>query len=108
MRGVNVRRQLTRLCRVGDARGQWFLEPLRGALGRAGECGHDRGLRDEGQVDQGCLASYVRNIAHDPRVRVRLRIGLRYRWVTGTATIRPDDDPLARQRSVIAGTRCAR
>jgi hypothetical protein len=33
---------------------------------------------------------------------VRLRIGLRYRWVTGIATVCPDDDPLARQRHVIA------
>jgi deazaflavin-dependent oxidoreductase (nitroreductase family) len=53
-------------------------------------------------AEHGSRAGYVRNIAHDPRVRVRLRSGLRYRWVDGTATIRPDDDPLARQRSIIA------
>ena len=53
-------------------------------------------------AEHGSRAGYVRNIEHDPHVRVRLRIGLRYRWVTGTAAIRPDDDPLARQRSVIA------
>jgi hypothetical protein len=47
-------------------------------------------------------AGYVRNIQHDPRVRVRLRIGLRYRWVPGIATVRPDDDALARQRQIIA------
>lgn len=44
----------------------------------------------------------MRNIRHDPRVRVRLRIGLRYRWVNGIAAIRPDKDPLARQRRIIA------
>jgi hypothetical protein len=44
----------------------------------------------------------VRNIARDPHVRVRLRIGLRYRWVPGIATICPDDGPLARQRQIIA------
>jgi hypothetical protein len=44
----------------------------------------------------------VHNIQHDPHVRVRLRIGLRYRWVPGIATVRPDDDPLARQRQIIA------
>jgi hypothetical protein len=44
----------------------------------------------------------VHNIQHDPRVRVRLRRGLRYRWVDGIATVRPDEDPLARQRRVIA------
>jgi len=53
-------------------------------------------------AEHGSRAGWVRNIQHDPRVRVRLRIGLRYRWVTGIATVRPDDDPLARQRRIIA------
>jgi deazaflavin-dependent oxidoreductase (nitroreductase family) len=53
-------------------------------------------------AEHGTRAGYVRNIAHDPHVRVRLRTGLRYRWVPGIATIRPDDDPLARQRQIIA------
>jgi hypothetical protein len=44
----------------------------------------------------------VRNIRHDPHVRVRLRIGLRYLWMPGIATVLPDDDPLARQRRIIA------
>jgi len=53
-------------------------------------------------AEHGTRAGYVRNIEHDPRVRVRLRIGLRYRWVDGIATVRPDEDPLARQRRIIA------
>ena len=53
-------------------------------------------------AEHGSRAGYVRNIQHDPHVRVRLRIGLRYRWVPGIATLCPDDDPLARQRHVIA------
>ena len=53
-------------------------------------------------AEHGTRAGYVRNIQHDPHVRVRLRIGLRYRWVPGLATICPDDDPLARQRHIIA------
>jgi deazaflavin-dependent oxidoreductase (nitroreductase family) len=53
-------------------------------------------------AEHGSRAGYVRNIRHDPRVRVRLRVGLRYRWVPGIATVRPDDDPLARQRRIIA------
>src|SRR5580698_246263 len=53
-------------------------------------------------AEHGMRANYVRNIAEDPRVRVRLRIGLRYRWVTGIATVLPDDDALARQRRIIA------
>ncbi len=53
-------------------------------------------------AEHGTRAGYVRNIQHDPHVRVRLRIGLRYRWVPGIATVCPDDDPLARQRQIIA------
>jgi deazaflavin-dependent oxidoreductase (nitroreductase family) len=53
-------------------------------------------------AEHGTRAGYVHNIKHDPRVRVRLRIGLRYRWVPGIATVRPDDDALARQRQIIA------
>jgi deazaflavin-dependent oxidoreductase (nitroreductase family) len=53
-------------------------------------------------AEHGMRANYVRNIARDPRVRVRLRIGWRYRWVTGMATVLPDDDALARQRRIIA------
>ena len=53
-------------------------------------------------AEHGTRAGYVHNIQHDPRVRVRLRLGLRYRWVDGIATVRPDEDPLARQRRVIA------
>lgn len=53
-------------------------------------------------AEHGARAGYVHNIQHDPHVRVRLRTGLRYRWVPGIATVRPDDDPLARQRHIIA------
>ena len=52
-------------------------------------------------AEHGWCAGYVRNIARDPRVRVRLRIGWRYRWVAGAAEILPDDDPLARQRRIV-------
>lgn len=52
-------------------------------------------------AEHGRRAGYVRNIEHNPRVRVRLRVGLRYRWVPGVATVLPDDDPLARQRRII-------
>jgi deazaflavin-dependent oxidoreductase (nitroreductase family) len=53
-------------------------------------------------AEHGERAGYVRNIRHDPHVRLRLRLGLRHRWVDGIATVRPDDDALARQRSIIA------
>lgn len=44
----------------------------------------------------GRRSQYVRNIQADPRVRVRLR----GRWYTGTAHLLPDDDPVARLRSL--------
>jgi deazaflavin-dependent oxidoreductase (nitroreductase family) len=53
-------------------------------------------------AEHGTRAGYVHNIRHDPRVRVRLRIGLRYCWVPGIATVCPGDDALARQRQIIA------
>jgi deazaflavin-dependent oxidoreductase (nitroreductase family) len=52
-------------------------------------------------AEHGAHAGYVRNIQHDPRVRVRLRMGWRHRWVPGIAEILPDDDALARQRRII-------
>jgi deazaflavin-dependent oxidoreductase (nitroreductase family) len=52
-------------------------------------------------AEHGLRAGYVRNIQHDPRVRVRLRVGWRYRWVPGIATVLSNDDPLARQRRII-------
>jgi deazaflavin-dependent oxidoreductase (nitroreductase family) len=53
-------------------------------------------------AEHGTRAGYVHNIQHDPHVRVRLRIGLRYRWVPGIATVCPGEDPLACQRKIIA------
>ncbi len=53
-------------------------------------------------AEHGMAANYVRNIMADPQVRVRIRRGLRYRWVTGVATVLPADDVLARQRSIVA------
>lgn len=41
-------------------------------------------------------SQYVRNIKADPRVRVRVN----GRWHTGTARLLPDDDPIARLRTL--------
>jgi hypothetical protein len=43
-------------------------------------------------------AGYVRNIAANPRVRLKLRHGILGRWHTGTAQLLPDDDARERQR----------
>ena len=49
-------------------------------------------------AEHGFAAGYVRNIQRCPEVRIRLRRGWRFTWVSGTAHILPDDDPYARQR----------
>jgi deazaflavin-dependent oxidoreductase (nitroreductase family) len=49
-------------------------------------------------AEHGMKAGYVRNIVHNPRVRLKLREGLRARWHSGTAQVLSDDDPRARQR----------
>lgn len=49
-------------------------------------------------AEHGMKGGYVRNIAQNPRVRLKLRDGLRARWHTGTAHVLPDDDPRERQR----------
>ncbi len=49
-------------------------------------------------AEHGMNAGYVRNIAANPRVRLKLRKGLRARWFAGTAHVLPDDDARERQR----------
>ena len=49
-------------------------------------------------AEHGRKAGYVRNMASNPRVRLKLCEGLRTRWHTGTAHILPGDDPRERQR----------
>ena len=79
-----------------ETRGRVSGKPRRTPVGN-GRMGEDFWIIAE----HGFRAGYVRNIQCDPRVRVRLRVGLRYRWVPGLATVLPDDDPLARQRRII-------
>jgi deazaflavin-dependent oxidoreductase (nitroreductase family) len=49
-------------------------------------------------AEHGMKAGYVRNIEHDPHVRLKLREGFKIRWHTGTAHLLSDDDPHERQR----------
>lgn len=53
-------------------------------------------------AEHGRRAGYVQNIVRDPQVRIRMRVGLRFRWVDGVATLRPDLDPVAVQRRLSA------
>jgi deazaflavin-dependent oxidoreductase (nitroreductase family) len=54
-------------------------------------------------AEHGRRAGYVRNIAANPRVRVKLRRGLRFRWRPGLAQVLPDDDVRERQRAISRG-----
>ena len=49
-------------------------------------------------AEHGGKADYVRNIASNPRVRVKVGGALRARWHSGTAQVLSDDDPRERQR----------
>ncbi|MER7183308.1 nitroreductase/quinone reductase family protein [Streptomyces hyaluromycini] len=51
----------------------------------------------------GTKSQYVRNIQADPRVRVRIG----GRWHHGTAHLLPDDDPVARLRTLPKGNSMA-
>jgi len=53
-------------------------------------------------AEHGKKAGYVRNIESNPRVRLKLRDGLRMRWYSGTARLVPEDDPRERQRWLAA------
>lgn len=52
---------------------------------------------------RGRRADYVRNLESNPRVRVRVRSGLRTRWVAGTAYVMDGDDPMERRRLLLQG-----
>ena len=54
-------------------------------------------------AEHGRKAGYVRNLAADPRVRVKVRHGLRMTWRSGTAHVLDDDDPRERQRTLAKG-----
>jgi len=49
-------------------------------------------------AEHGNKAGYIRNITSNPHVRVKLRVGFRAHWHTGTAHLLFDDDPRERQR----------
>jgi deazaflavin-dependent oxidoreductase (nitroreductase family) len=103
---------------------RWTINPLVRALLRIGinplglaileTCGRRSGLPRRTPVgngrqgstfwiiaEHGTRAGYVRQHRARPAVRVRLRVGWRYRWVPGLAEILPGDDALARQRQII-------
>jgi deazaflavin-dependent oxidoreductase (nitroreductase family) len=53
-------------------------------------------------AEHGNQAGYIRNIQSNPRVRVKLRDGVRARWYSGRAQVLPEDDARERQRWLTA------
>jgi len=49
-------------------------------------------------AEHGRKSGYVRDMASNPRVRLKVRVGLRACWYEGTAFLLCDDDPRERQR----------
>jgi deazaflavin-dependent oxidoreductase (nitroreductase family) len=49
-------------------------------------------------AEHGMKAGYVRNIASNPRVRLKLRHGVLARWHSGTAHLLAEDNPRERQK----------
>ena len=58
-------------------------------------------------AEHGTKAGYVRNARAHPQVRLKVRDGLRTRWLTGTAHLLPEDDPVERQHWLAARRRGA-
>ena len=54
-------------------------------------------------TEHGRQAGYVRNLMANPRVRLKVRRGLRYLWIPGTARVLEDDDWRERQRILSRG-----
>ena len=52
-------------------------------------------------AEHGMSAGYVRNIAADSRVRLKLRNGILARWHRGTAHLLPEDNPRERQQWLV-------
>lgn len=82
----------------------WYalLETRGRRTGKARRTPVGDGLRDDAFwliADHGYASAYVRNIQADPRVRLRTH----GRWRTGVATLLPQDDPRARQRTLGLG-----
>jgi hypothetical protein len=59
-------------------------------------------------AEHGERAGYVRNIRRDPRVRVRLHVGWRYRWVRAAPRSWPMTTRSRANETSSAGTPCAR
>jgi deazaflavin-dependent oxidoreductase (nitroreductase family) len=54
-------------------------------------------------AEHGRAAGYVRNIEHNPKVKLKIRRGRRVEWRSGTARALPDDDTRERQRTISRG-----
>jgi deazaflavin-dependent oxidoreductase (nitroreductase family) len=96
VRVVNpVVRRLAQRGLVGGAVALLETNGRRSGLPRVTPVGN--GLRGDAfwiVTEHGWASAYVKNIQAEPRVRVKVG----RRWLSGTATILPDDDPIERMR----------
>ncbi len=101
---VALERANNRITRAMLRRGwspPWFalLETTGRRSGEPRQTPVGNGLRGETfwlVAAHGAQSDYVRNIQHNARVRVKIRD----RWLSGTATLLPDDDTTARSRTL--------
>ena len=53
-------------------------------------------------AEHGMKGGYIRNIASNPRVRLKLRHGVLARWHNGRAHLLPEDDPRSTSAPAVA------
>ena len=78
-----------------------LLETIGRTTGRPRQNPVGNGLSPDGRTfwivaEHGRDAGYVKNLAANPRVRLKIR----RQWRTGTAVLLPDDDPSARLKTI--------
>ena len=73
-------------------------KPRRTPIGGIGRVGEQFWI----VAEHGRKSGYIQNIMANPRVRLKLRNGLKSRWHAGTAALLADDDPRERQKWLAA------
>ena len=96
-----VKKAMRTLLRVGLAPKAFALLETRGRrTGKLRQTPVGNGLVDDTFwliAARGEAAHYVRNLRHDPAVKIKIG----RRWLTGTARVLPDEDPAERLRYIL-------
>ena len=86
--------------RAGDLGNPGAISPGRPAASQSATAA--RAIRSGSSPNTAPVPATCATSSTTPMSGVRLRVALCYRWVRGIATVCPHDDPLARQRRIIA------